>query len=139
MQRDLSPKRAPLDASIDAQNPAVSLPNNPKMSSDSQEAVAVIDSLFPNTNPKVKERLLFLARLHLPIPDAREKLQLPFLEFLAKVYKDYPTLEFGQSIATADASADFLIKLARAIFLPDRNENPYAGTGGPPAPASQRQ
>ncbi len=102
-------------------------------------AKALIDNYFPNTNPKIKERLIFIALIGLPGgPDVREKLQLPFLEFLAKVYEAYPNMDFGQSIATADSSTDFLLKISRAVFLPDKQANPYFVQQGPPAPASLR-
>lgn len=101
------------------------------------EARSLVDRLFPNSNPKIKERFAHLAMIHHPVSDFRE-VQFKFLEFVSEYFAKYPTLEFGQSIAVADSAADLLFKMSRAAWLPDKETNPYAAAGGPPAPAAQR-
>lgn len=138
-KRDASPKRASIDSQSGHSSLQIQRETTPMSAAEqTQHNKAFVDQLFPTTNPKIKERLLYI--LELDLPGLNLAVQQQFLTFLARTFEATGGLDFGQSIAVADASADFMIKLARAVWLPDQLLNPYApAPNNPPAPASQRQ
>lgn len=141
-KRDASPKRAVAATSIDSQavdsSLAIQRETSMSASEQTQHNRAFVDQQFPTTNPKIKERLLYI--LELDLPGLNLTVQQQFLNFLARTFEASGGLEFGQSIAVADASAEFMIKLSRAIWLPDQLLNPYArASNNPPPPAAQNQ